>query len=177
MKTRALDRLRRRRGRRWPGWATLRHWPNSPPRRAPAPSTNPTPTAASRCAGLTKHYETAVGVRRVLDDISFTRGRKARKLAVLGRNGSGKSTLVKLLAGVEQPSPRVGGAQSFHVVAAGVFGRRRRRHDGGGLRPFYRASLWARRGRRGQASSMISPNWGARSASPSTSIRRACGCA
>jgi capsular polysaccharide transport system ATP-binding protein len=52
---------------------------------------------------LSKHYETAVGVRRVLDDISFTVG-EGEKLAVLGRNGSGKSTLVKLLAGVEQPT-------------------------------------------------------------------------
>ena len=53
--------------------------------------------------GLAKHYETAVGVRRVLDDISFTVG-EGEKIAVLGRNGSGKSTLVKLLAGVEQPT-------------------------------------------------------------------------
>ena len=71
-------------------------------RRAPARQ-EPDAERAIVVRGLAKHYETAVGVRRVLDDISFSVG-EGEKLAVLGRNGSGKSTLVKLLAGVEQPT-------------------------------------------------------------------------
>ena len=52
---------------------------------------------------LRKEYHSHIGVRRVLDDISFE-VRAGEKIAVLGRNGSGKSTLVKLLGGVETPT-------------------------------------------------------------------------
>jgi capsular polysaccharide transport system ATP-binding protein len=54
-------------------------------------------------ANIIKEYSTAIGVRRVLDDVSIT-VRGGEKIAVLGRNGAGKSTLVKIIGGVEQPT-------------------------------------------------------------------------
>ncbi|MFN3890912.1 MAG: ABC transporter ATP-binding protein [Beijerinckiaceae bacterium] len=52
---------------------------------------------------LVKEYHTPIGVKRVLDGISFDVA-EGEKVAVLGRNGAGKSTLVKLIGGVEAPT-------------------------------------------------------------------------
>jgi capsular polysaccharide transport system ATP-binding protein len=52
---------------------------------------------------LVKEYHTAIGLRRVLDGISFQLC-EGEKIAVLGRNGSGKTTLIKLIGRVEFPT-------------------------------------------------------------------------
>ena len=60
-------------------------------------------TRSIQVDGLVKEYHTAIGVRRVLDGISFE-VQEGEKIGVLGRNGSGKTTLVKLIGGVEVPT-------------------------------------------------------------------------
>ena len=55
---------------------------------------------------IVKEFETDIGVKRVLDGVSF-RVERGEKLAILGRNGSGKSTLIRILSGVMKPTKGV----------------------------------------------------------------------
>jgi capsular polysaccharide transport system ATP-binding protein len=52
---------------------------------------------------VSKVYETRHGLRRILDDVSFTVER-GRNIGILGRNGAGKSTLIRLISGAEHPT-------------------------------------------------------------------------
>lgn len=68
---------------------------------------SPAPHAASDrqiiVRDIVKEYHTEVGVRRVLDGISFSVG-IGQRVAVLGRNGAGKSTLIQILSGLQTPT-------------------------------------------------------------------------
>jgi len=84
------------------------------------------PRAKQRCIRLddiVKDYHTAIGVRRVLSDISFEIG-AGQKIAFLGRNGAGKSTLMKIIGGVEPPTSGAlhrGLFMSWPIAFAGGF--------------------------------------------------------
>ena len=72
---------------------------------------------------VVKEYHTAIGVRRILDGISFTIA-EGEKIAVLGKNGAGKSTLVRILGGVESPTSGTisrGLFMSWPIAFAGGF--------------------------------------------------------
>lgn len=56
-----------------------------------------------RAINLVKEYHTPVGVKRVMDGVSFEVA-QGEKIAVFGRNGAGKTTLMKLIGGVETPT-------------------------------------------------------------------------
>ena len=51
---------------------------------------------------ISKGFRSKKGIKRVLDDISFT-FRRGENIAILGGNGSGKSTLVRMICGMELP--------------------------------------------------------------------------
>jgi capsular polysaccharide transport system ATP-binding protein len=77
-----------------------------PPAVRPGQAQFPRAGRSIRVERLVMDYYSAIGVRRVLDDISFE-VQEGEKIAVLGRNGSGKSTLVRLIGGVEFPTSGV----------------------------------------------------------------------
>jgi capsular polysaccharide transport system ATP-binding protein len=68
-----------------------------------APAERAVPGRTISLTNIVKEYHTPIGLRRVLDGISFDIG-QGEKIAVLGKNGAGKSTLVKLIGGVEPPT-------------------------------------------------------------------------
>lgn len=89
------------------------------------------PNACIRVDNIVKEYESAIGMRRVLDGINFRVG-LGEKIAVLGRNGAGKSTLVKIIGGVETPtsgSVHRGLSMSWPVAFGGGFEASMSGHD------------------------------------------------
>ena len=80
---------------------------------------------------VTKEFESPIGMRRVLDGISFQVG-PAEKIGVLGRNGAGKSTLVKIIGGVDPPTTgRIhrGLSMSWPIAFGGGFETSMSGHD------------------------------------------------
>jgi capsular polysaccharide transport system ATP-binding protein len=59
-----------------------------------SPDSSPGRCIAAR--SIVKEFDTEVGVRRVLDGISFEVG-MGERMAVLGRNGAGQSSLIPIL--------------------------------------------------------------------------------
>ena len=53
--------------------------------------------------GISKHFNTDVGLKQVLRDTSMTIPTDKR-VGILGRNGAGKTTLLNMIAGVDRPS-------------------------------------------------------------------------
>jgi ATP-binding cassette subfamily F protein 3 len=83
----------------------------------------PQPPASGRTVievnGLTKHFPAKDGgVKRVLEDVSFTIDRGDR-IALVGANGAGKSTLIRMLSGLEPPTS--GEIKLGHNVLADYF--------------------------------------------------------
>jgi capsular polysaccharide transport system ATP-binding protein len=76
-----------------------------------------------RLDGITKDYHTPIGIRRVLNKVSFEID-AGQKIALLGRNGAGKSTLMKIIGGVEPPTAGTmerGLFMSWPIAFAGGF--------------------------------------------------------
>lgn len=72
---------------------------------------------------IVKEYPTEIGLRRVLDEISFSVAHGER-MAVLGRNGAGKSTLIQILSGLQRPTSgtiRRGLTMSWPLALGGGF--------------------------------------------------------
>lgn len=85
--------------------------------------TAPSPDRSIVAINVTKEFETNLGSRQVLRDISFSVG-PGERMAILGRNGAGKSTLIKILAGVLKPSSgrlELGMSLSWPLALAGGF--------------------------------------------------------
>jgi ATP-binding cassette subfamily F protein 3 len=90
--------------------------------------TFPQPPASGRTvidvSNLTKHYPMPpiegqpAGIKRVLEDVSFTIDRGDR-IALVGANGAGKSTLIRMLSGLEPPTS--GEIKLGHNVLADYF--------------------------------------------------------
>jgi ATP-binding cassette subfamily F protein 3 len=88
----------------------------------------PQPIASGRTvievSHLTKHYPMPpvdgqpAGIKRVLDDVSFTIERGDR-IALVGANGAGKSTMIRMLSGLEEPTS--GSIKLGHNVLADYF--------------------------------------------------------
>jgi capsular polysaccharide transport system ATP-binding protein len=61
------------------------------------------PHRTIRALDIVKEFHTEMGIRRVLNGVSFSVG-KGERMAILGRNGAGKSTLIQILSGLQRPT-------------------------------------------------------------------------